>query len=320
MERDCRSAYDELLQFKRDIYLYESGWSSITWDSLTTLPLGARNQRTEVMGILGKTYQRMVSNPKIGELLNHVLKSPDFETFDAIQKRNIYLIEKQYAEYRKLPEDYMARFMKQMNVTRQKWVEAKEKNDWMIVESEFEKMFSIMIEKAEYLMDAVGVSNPYDYHFNWWEEGMSASVISKIFAQLTKALRPMIIKYAPQTDSIRTDFLTRPVSKELQRMLAESLAKLVGYDIKSESAVGLIGETMHPFSIGRYDDVRIALRFIEDYPLDSYRCTLHECGHALYKINLDRALMYQPVGMEAGFGIDESQAKFLEYMIGFSPE
>lgn len=320
MEQTGTSAYDEILQLNKDIFLFESGINSINWDSSTILPAGARAQRAELGGFLGKTWQRMVSNPKFGELLDVVLNSSDYELFDAVQKRNIYLTKKRYETKSTLPDDFMGRLSKQTSIARQKWVKALKKKDWKIFEPDFERVFKIQVECADYLMDVVGVSNSYDYHFNWWEEGMRASEISKVFADITKIIRPMIEKYAPQTESIRTDFLTRHVPKKLLRALTEAIAEVVGYDTKSENAVGLIGETLHPFSTGRYDNVRIALRFTEDYPLFSYRCTLHECGHALYMNNLNRDLMYQPVRMTAGFGIHESQAKFLEYMIGFSPE
>ena len=320
MEETNTSAYDELLELKKDIYLFESGWGSISWDSMTELPPGGQTQRTDVQGVLGKLYHRMQTNPKFGKLIDSVQKSPDYDFYNEVQKRNIHLIKKNYETKINLPEELFVRSVKQSNITSVKRVEALKKQDWKIIEPEFSKLLDCKVEIADCLMEVVGVSDPYDYHFNSWEDGMRADKISKIFADITKSVIPMVKKYAPQSESIRTNFLSRPVGRETQWRIVEELTEIVGYDTKSEKAVGKIGETLHPFSIGRYDDVRIALRFVEDDFRFSSRCALHECGHALYKINLNRNWMYQPVGMSAGFGIDESQAKFLEKVIGQSPE
>ncbi len=317
---ETNSAYNELLDLKRENLLFGLGMGSIVWDSLTALPPGGQNQRTEVMGIIGKILHKMESNPKFGTILDSVQKGPDYDSFDEVRKRNIHLIKKNYEETINLPEELFVRFIKQRNITRVKRAEALKKRDWKVLEPEFSNLFDCQVEIADCLMDVVGVSDPYDYHFNYWEEGMRADKISKIFADITKSVIPMVKKYAPQSETIRTDFLSRPVKKETQWKIVEELTEIVGYDTKSEKAVGTIGETQHPSSIGRYDDVRIALRFVEDDFLFSYRCTLHESGHGLYRINLNRNWMNQPVGMSAGFGIDESQAKFLEKVIGLSPE
>jgi len=320
MEEKSTSAYNELLELMKDIYLFESGWSSITWDSLTALPPGGQPQRTELQGLLGKLYHRMETNPKFGELLDSVQTSSANNSLDEVQKRNVHLIKRNYETTINLPEDLFVRFLKQTNTVGAKRAEALKKQDWKVLEPDFSKLFNCKVEIADCLMDVVGVSDPYDYHFDYWEEGMRADKISKIFTEIAKSVIPMVKKYVSLSEGVRTDFLSRPVKKETQRKIVEELAEIVGYDTKSEKAVGTIRETLHPFSIGRYDDVRIALRFDENNFLFSYRAALHECGHGLYKINLNRNWMYQPVGMPAGFGIDESQAKFLEKMIGLSPE
>jgi carboxypeptidase Taq len=47
---------------------------------------------------------------------------------------------------------------------------------------------------------------------------------------------------------------------------------------------------------------------------------LHEGGHALYDQNYPREYIYQPIGSAASYGIHESQSRFVENMIGKSPE
>jgi len=320
MVEDASSAYIELLGLMKDIYLYNSAWSAVTWESRTSLPPGSFSQRAEVQGLLGKLYHRISSNPEFGKLLDSVMNDESYDSYDYIHKRNIHLIKREYEALINTPEELLSHYMKQISITSREWEKAVKKNDWKVFEPEFSKLVDIAMELGEKLMDVVGVSNPYDFYFNEYEEGMRADLISKIFTDLTKSIVPMVKKYTPSISNLRTDFINRSVDREAQRRLVDELAELVGYDTKSENATGKLGETMHPFSIGRYDDTRVAVRFDENDLLFTYRATLHEFGHSLYNKNLNREWMYQPIGMEGGFGVHESQAKFLEYMIGFSPE
>jgi len=47
---------------------------------------------------------------------------------------------------------------------------------------------------------------------------------------------------------------------------------------------------------------------------------LHEAGHALYEQNLNPDWKFQYIGTSASYGIHESQSRFVENMIGRSPE
>lgn len=312
--------YNELIELSRDANFFTSAWEMISWDTWTGLPSGGRKQRTELEGFLGKIWHRMLSDPKIGELLERVQKKSTYDAYDEIQKRNIFLIKRDYERSTCLPEDFVVRYLKQRRITSIKREHAIKKQDWKVFEPEFSKMFEYSVEYADYLKDVVGVSNPYDALLDGFEEGMRVDKISEIFSDVTKHVVPMVSEYAPMCENVRRDFLSRPIGKETQMKIIEELAEFAGYDTKSENAIGKYGETLHPMLFGRYDDVRIALRYIEDDFLFSSMAFIHECGHALYRINLNREWMFQPVGNSGGFGIDESQSKFLENVIGRSPE
>jgi carboxypeptidase Taq len=94
----------------------------------------------------------------------------------------------------------------------------------------------------------------------------------------------------------------------------------VGYDVKSKEAGGRIDETEHPFTTGYYDDVRITTHYYEDLFASSVFSVLHEAGHALYEQGLKHEWMYQPVGQSCSSGFHESQSRFIENIVGRSPE
>ncbi len=94
----------------------------------------------------------------------------------------------------------------------------------------------------------------------------------------------------------------------------------MGYDTVSEQAGGRIDEVEHPFTIGYYDDVRITVNYHENDVFSAIYTILHEGGHALYEQNLNPDWKYTPVGKIASYGIHESQSRFIENIIGRSPE
>ncbi len=81
---------------------------------------------------------------------------------------------------------------------------------------------------------------------------------------------------------------------------------------------GRLDESLHPFTEGTAEDIRITSRFDKDDFLTGFMGVLHETGHAMYDYGLPQVWATQPVGRDRGMAIHESQALFLEMMIGRS--
>jgi carboxypeptidase Taq len=117
-----------------------------------------------------------------------------------------------------------------------------------------------------------------------------------------------------------SSILTAPVPVESQWKIAEMALDFIGVDTKSPNAWARLDTTEHPFTSGYYDDVRVTTRFTENWWPRSLFTVLHEGGHAVYDRNYPRDYMFQPIGDRCSHGIHESQSKFLENMVGRSPE
>ena len=68
------------------------------------------------------------------------------------------------------------------------------------------------------------------------------------------------------------------------------------------------------------DDVRITTRYSEGEFLSSLTGVIHETGHGLYELGLDRINKTQPAGGSMGMAAHESQSLFWEMQIARSPE
>ena len=75
----------------------------------------------------------------------------------------------------------------------------------------------------------------------------------------------------------------------------------------------------HPFSINlSMDDVRITTTYEGRNFKETIFSVIHECGHALYTLQIDPSMDYTPLAGAPSAGLDESQSRFLENFLGRS--
>jgi len=312
-------SYDRLIELSRERSMLGSVWEALGWDTRTGMPRGAVAQRAEQEAFLTRLNHRMATDPEIGRLLEMTVANPNASSLSEVQKRNLFLIRRGYDLLTKVPEEFAAELTRQISIAYDAWLKAKAERDWKIFQPHLEKTFQMQVHYSDLLMGYLGLSDPYDVHLDGFERGMTSDYYAKMFKEIQSGIVPMVERYAEASKDVQTDFLKRRVDKSTQLRIVESLAEFLGYDIKSEHAMGKLGETEHPFSTGRYDDVRIALHYYEDDFFMPVLIFLHEAGHALYGMNLNREWNYEPVGQSESNGIHESQSRFMENMVGRSP-
>ena len=98
------SNYEKLMSKAKDLVILQSARSIIEWDMETKMPPRAINLRSQQLAMLSQFEHRMSTDPEIGTLLEKLEKHPDYQNLNELQRRNIYLIRKNYDEQTKLPE------------------------------------------------------------------------------------------------------------------------------------------------------------------------------------------------------------------------
>ena len=314
------TAYDELMAKSREYYLLQSVISNIGWDTETYIPPKAYPQRGEQMALLYQLAHRMGSDPKVGKLLDKVEKKTEFNKLDAIQQRNVHLIRREYDSVVKIPEKLMGEIAKQQTIAVSVWKKAKAKKDWKLFEPELAKMVDLVQQRGEILKDVRNTPTVYDALLDQFEPKMTQDIISEVFTDVRNAVIPLVDKYTAAIKGKDFSFLNRKVPIPIQRKISTALADFVLYDTTSDQAGGRIDEVEHPFTTGYYDDVRITTHYYEDKIASSIYSVLHEAGHALYGQNYPAEGKWQPWGESSSYGIHESQSRFIENMVGRSPE
>lgn len=302
----------------REYLLLYSVAGIVQWDYETYMPPKGLMLRSEQLSILHQMLHRMGTDPKIGKLLDKAEKNS--KKLDAVQNRNVFLVRREYDKETKIPEDLVAKIARQTPISLETWKKAKAANDWKLFEPELQKTVDLARERAEIEMKVKGIPNLYDSMLDEFEKAITSQQITKVFGELRDRLVPLTKKCAEASQDFDSSFLRKTVPIEVQREIATDLATLVGYDTVSEQAGGRIDEVEHPFTSGYYDDVRITVKYHEDNVSSAIYAILHEAGHALYEQNLNPEWKYMPIGTNASFGIHEAQSRFIENMIGRSPE
>jgi len=314
------SSYKNLMNKAKDLSIFQSTESIVNWDMETMMPPKAIKLRSQQLALLSRIEHKMSTDPKIGALLEEIMRHPEYDRLDNVQKRNVHLIKKQYDEQTKLPEELVAETAKQQAITIDIWKKAKAAKNFSMFKPELEKLVELKQKAAEILMEAKKTATPYDALIDIFEPEMTAKEITKVFDELREGLTSLLKKCEASSKQPDVSFLKQKVPIDVQRKIAKALAEFVGYDVASKEAGGRIDETEHPFTTGYYDDVRITTHYYENTFASSIFSVLHEAGHAIYDQNLKQEWMYQPVGTSCSHGFHESQSRFVENIIGRSYE
>jgi carboxypeptidase Taq len=320
MTETLLSGYKSLMDKAKNLFIFQSAESIIHWDMETMMPPKAIMLRSQQLALLSRIEHKMSTDPEIGKLLEKIMRHPEYDGLDEAQKRNVYLIKKNYDEQTKLPEELVAKIAKQRAITVDVWKKAKAAKNFTMFKPELEKLVELQKEAAEILMKVKETATPYDALIDIFEPKMTAKTISKVFDELREGLVSLLRKCENASKQPDPSVLKRKVPIDVQRKISKTLAEFVGYDVESKEAGGRIDETEHPFTTGYYDDVRITTHYYEDYFASSLFSVLHEAGHAIYEQNLNREWIFQPVGTGCSSGFHESQSRFVENIIGRSHE
>ena len=314
------SNYDKLLAKYKELVILQSTVGLVSWDMETKMPPKGINLRSEQLAQLSQIEHRISTAPEIGVLLEKIERHPNHETLNQLQKRNVYLIRKNFDEQTKLPEKLVVETAKQEAITIDTWKKAKAAKDYFMFKPELEKLFDLRRQAAEILMTVKNTATPYDAFIDIFEPKMTSDMIAMIFSELKKGLISIIEKCLAVPKQPDASILHRKIPISTQQEISRSLARFVEYDVESKNVGGRIVETEHPFSTGYFDDVRVTTHYYEDDFASSLFSVLHECGHAIYDQNLSHQWMYEPIGEACSHGFHESQSPFVENVVGRSRE
>ena len=285
--------------------------SMIYLDSVTCAPSDTAEYRGRTLGTLSGIEYDITTAPRVKAAIAYLVAHRD--ELDDQRRREITEYNRSNEYISSIPKEEYTAYSELVSAAEAVWHKAKQENDFAAFEPYLEKIFDCNRRFAGYYRPGMPA---YDVLLDMYERGLTMEKADAFFASLRAEIVPLLAKVmaAPQVDD---SFLYGDYPVEKQRELSDYLMEVMGMD-RSHSG---IAETEHPFTINfGSSDVRITTHYHADNVASSLYSVIHEGGHALYELGVDKKYDRTFLGGGVSMGIHESQSRLYENLIGRSEE
>jgi carboxypeptidase Taq len=195
------------------------------------------------------------------------------------------------------------------------WRTARKKSEFAL----FRPYLGKIIELERQVADKLGYKgHPYNALLNQFEEGFTVRDADSVYSKLIPGTKK-ILENVTEAGIYPSKHPLESV--KYQRAAMERVNQGVVELLKMPDDRFKMNVSAHPFTTGiAHDDVRITTRYEGVDFKETLFSVIHECGHAIYHLQIDEKFAYGPLDDGPSFGIHESQSRFWENAVGRSRE
>jgi carboxypeptidase Taq len=298
----------ELIRAYKPIWALDHAAALLSWDCETYMPQRGAAPRGEARAQLALMKKKRLMD--ISMQLRRIENINDFDDYDAGIVR---VLGRDAHYYSKVPSNLISKFEKVTTQAVVAWERAFNRSSFRLFKPWLNQIVDLKRQEAEKLEFQ---KHPYNVFLDNYEEGITVDDMDKLFDQLIPRSQSILrrVKKSGKFQS-ETALERQAYGREEMRRANGSLLRLFGAPSKRFR----LDTSRHPFTAKiSTDDVRITTKYSATDFRKSIYSTLHEYGHALYDLQIDRHLAYTPLGRGASSGIHESQSRFWENIIGRS--
>jgi carboxypeptidase Taq len=282
----------------------------LQWDQETYMPSGAGGARAEALATVEKAAHARLICDELARLLDEVEPWAQKQGQDSIAFAFLRAARREQSRAKKLPADLVSELAKATSLAIESWREARKRSDFKTFLPQLEQVMALNRRKAEVL--AAG-PRLYDSLLDIYEPGAGTSQIEPVFRALRAGLVPLVREIQARKDKVSDALLHGDCDEAKQYALCQEVVKLLGFDFER----GRQDLSAHPFTTPfSVSDVRITTRVAKGYLPTALYGSIHECGHALYAQGIDPELDRSPLNNNASMGVDESQSRLWENVVG----
>lgn len=315
-------AYTNLKTRFRDLGRMNAIIETLGRDFLTAMPQGAYRSRLGQMAFLyRRLHEDLTADDVQGwldEAREHEYAAPD--EWDEWDRANLREMSHMYLMYAHVDPQLMEQKARLSFIGRKRHTALKGSGNWEQAKGFLSEQIDLHRRIADSRCSATESQSHYQMLMQEFMPGVTVFEVERLFSaheEVLKTLLPEILeKQASQPEPLP---LEAEYESESQMWLNRSLLEVLGFDFER----GGLYETGHnPVEGGTVDDTRLVISNVDTSNfMDSMKSALHEGGHGLYIQGLPRRQWrYQPVGMDLGAAVHESQALLIEMIIGRMPE
>ena len=283
----------------------------LRWDQTTYMPPGGAAARGRQIATLSRLAHERFADAEVGRMLDEAARATEGLPYDSDDASLVRVTRRGWEQAVRIPAALISEFNVHSAEIYQVWTAARPANDFARVRPLLEKTLDLSRRMADCFPGHEHIADPL---IDFSDYGMKAATIKTLFAELRARLVPIAkaITSRPVTD----DSCLRARAPEADQLaFGLEVIRRFGFDFER----GRQDKTPHPymtkFSLG---DVRITTRVREDDLADALFSTLHECGHALYELGIERSYEGTPLAGGTSSGVHESQSRLWENLVGRS--
>jgi len=302
----------DLIDKYKVIWALHHSQSLLSWDTETNMPIKGVEERSIAMAELAGLIQKLILDKEFLNILDNASKISELNLYE---NATIRVLNRAVKIYRSLPEWLVKELARVTEEAKVIWRKAREKDDFKMFEPYLDKIIDLNRKAADYLGYE---EHPYDALLDLYEEGFKTRDADNMFNSIERELKNIFEKIY-NNKIYPSEHPLEKVKYDIDSMkkVNNEILSILGYP-KDSARIDI---STHPFTIELgIEDVRITTRY-EGFDFKrSLFSTIHEFGHALYALQIDKRFKATPLASGASLGIHESQSRFWENIIGRSRE
>src|SRR5574344_1702939 len=291
--------------------IYEHACHVLNFDQETICPVKAMEEQGEVNAFLSNKAFALKKSPAFIAAAEFIYTHRDgLGEFDRTLAEALH---REHQKTKNITPEMDHGFSLVFNRAFVNWLAAKKSADFSKFAPSLKEVRDVNLRQIALREGARPV--PYDNLLDVYERGITSADLDKCFAECKERLVPLLKKITASKKKIRTDFLSRTVTDEAQRKMAEYLLKTIGFDFTR----GAFTTTEHPFTDGlARNDARVTTHYYPKMFYSSMFSIIHEGGHALFEQNQPQEDYNYYINSLKTMGQHESVSRFYENRIGRS--
>lgn len=301
---ELKNHFSEIMTLK---YIY----NVLDYDQQVLMPKGSVRGRAEQIALMqGLIHDKIISN-RTRDLIK---RAESLTNLNDIDKAILRESKREFEQATRLPGDLVKRIAKTGSLGHQAWEKARNKSDFKIFKPLLKEIIELQKEKAERLAT---YPSSYSTLIDLFEPGSTYEWIEGIFKDLKRKLIKILSTLQNSSNKPDDSILKKFYDKDKQWEFSLEIIKQLNFDFN----IGRQDKSAHPFTSSLSSiDVRITTRIWENFLPACLFGAIHECGHALYEMNLMKEIQTTNLAMGTSMGIHEAMSRMHENILGRSKE
>ncbi|MCB0343539.1 MAG: carboxypeptidase M32 [Bdellovibrionales bacterium] len=306
------NSFSTLLEQFKTIACVESIEHLLEWDQQVMMPKMAGPGRGEQSAFIAGTFHELLSSKRLQDLIGSLKQQSGLND---LQQAIVEDADWRVSRAVKVPNELAKRIAGLKVKTIQAWETARATESFSGVEDLLEELFSAYKERCTYVDSKTPL---YQVMVADYERGAAVEDLRKVFSELRVSLVELVNELKELgSDAVVCNFGEKDFPKNVQAEVCHRMVAQLGFPFDE----GRLDTTIHPFcNTCGPRDIRLTTRYLEHDFIFGLTSAMHEAGHGLYELGLDKDYIGTAKGRYCGLGVHESQSIMWERHVGLSSE